>query len=338
MRVPPHDNEAEQSVLGSILIDREALSIVRDVLVPEDFYAERHAVLYRAALALDDRGEAIDTVTLRDQLERGPGIGRAGGMDYIAELTLVVPSSASVKHYADIVIAHALRRRLIEAGGKGDPPRLRQHHPGQRGDRPGRAGSVQDRPGESRLGDAQHRAGGARVVGCPREAHRAQAAGHGRARPTSRSSTCSPRGCSPASCHPCRAPRSRQDIVRAQHRPQRRGARRQAAWCFSLEMSRQSLVQRLICSEAHVELIHAPHRPGRRHGVPEDRQGDGHAHPRRSLDRRLSGPCDQHASSSRAADEVAAQDRVDRHRLPPAHAGRRGAIRESRRSRTSPRA
>jgi replicative DNA helicase len=118
MRVPPHDNEAEQSVLGGILIDREALSIVRDVLVPEDFYAERHAVLYRAALALDDRGEAIDAVTLRDQLERGPGIGRAGGMDYIAELTLVVPSSASVKHYADIVVAHALRRRLIEAGGK----------------------------------------------------------------------------------------------------------------------------------------------------------------------------------------------------------------------------
>ena len=118
MRVPPHDNEAEQAVLGGILIDREALSIVRDVLVPEDFYAERHAVLYRAALALDDRGEAIDTVTLRDQLERGPGIGRAGGMDYIAELTLVVPSSASVKHYADIVIGHALRRRLIEAGGK----------------------------------------------------------------------------------------------------------------------------------------------------------------------------------------------------------------------------
>ena len=118
MRVPPHDNEAEQAVLGGILIDREALSIVRDVLVPEDFYAERHAVLYRAALALDDRGEAIDTVTLRDQLERGPGIGRAGGMDYIAELTLVVPSSASVKHYADIIIGHALRRRLIEAGGK----------------------------------------------------------------------------------------------------------------------------------------------------------------------------------------------------------------------------
>ena len=52
MRVPPHDNEAEQSVLGSILIDREALAIVRDVLVPGDFYAERHAVLFRAALAL----------------------------------------------------------------------------------------------------------------------------------------------------------------------------------------------------------------------------------------------------------------------------------------------
>ena len=118
MRVPPHDNEAEQAVLGSILIDRDAMAAIRDMLEPEDFYAERHAVLYRAALALDDRGEAIDAVTLRDQLDRGPGIGRAGGMDYIAELSLVSPSSASVRHYADIVISHAQRRRLIVAGGE----------------------------------------------------------------------------------------------------------------------------------------------------------------------------------------------------------------------------
>jgi replicative DNA helicase len=118
MRVPPHDNDAEQAVLGGILLDRDAMAAVRDVLEPDDFYAERHAVLYRAALALDDRGEAIDTVTLRDQLDRGPGIGRAGGMDYIAELTLGVPSAASVRHYADIVISHALRRRLIQAGSE----------------------------------------------------------------------------------------------------------------------------------------------------------------------------------------------------------------------------
>jgi replicative DNA helicase len=118
MRLPPNDLEAEQAVLGSLLIDQEAINLVRDVLEPADFYAEKHAHVYRAAVALADAGEPIDALTLRNQLERGPGVGRGGGVDYIAELSLVVPSAASVKHYADIVAGHALRRRLIHAGGE----------------------------------------------------------------------------------------------------------------------------------------------------------------------------------------------------------------------------
>ena len=117
-RVPPSDLEAERAVLGCLLLDAEAVHAVRDLLRPEDFYAEKHQHLYRAAVSLADRGEPIDMLTLPGQLERGPGIGRAGGMDYIAELTLVVPSAASVKHYADIVTEHAQRRRLISAGGE----------------------------------------------------------------------------------------------------------------------------------------------------------------------------------------------------------------------------
>ena len=118
MRLPPHDQEAEQAVLGSLLIDSDAINIVRDVLEPSDFYAEKHAHIYRAAVALADAGEPIDALTLRNQLDRGPGVGRGGGVDYIAELSLVVPSAASVKHYAEIVMGHALRRRLISAGGE----------------------------------------------------------------------------------------------------------------------------------------------------------------------------------------------------------------------------
>lgn len=117
-RVPPSDVEAERAVLGCLLLDTEAVHAVRDLLRPEDFYAEKHQHLYRAAVSLADRGEPIDMLTLPGQLERGPGIGRAGGMDYIAELTLVVPSAASVKHYAEIVTEHAQRRRLISAGGE----------------------------------------------------------------------------------------------------------------------------------------------------------------------------------------------------------------------------
>lgn len=118
IRIPPSDNDSERAVLGCLLLDVEAVHAVRDYLRPEDFYAEKHQHLYRAAVSLADRGEPIDMLTLADQLERGPGVGRAGGMDYIAELTLVVPSAASVKHYADIVSNHALRRRLIAAGGE----------------------------------------------------------------------------------------------------------------------------------------------------------------------------------------------------------------------------
>ncbi|MBJ7609929.1 MAG: replicative DNA helicase [Candidatus Dormibacteraeota bacterium] len=100
------------------MIDQAAIAEIRDVLEPEDFYAERHAHIYRAAVALADRGDPIDEVTLQSQLERGPGIGRAGGLDYISELTLEVPTAASVRHWAEIVINHALRRRLIGAGGE----------------------------------------------------------------------------------------------------------------------------------------------------------------------------------------------------------------------------
>ena len=117
-RVPPNDLGAERAVLGSLMIDAAAIAEIRDVLEPADFYAERHALIYRAAVELADRGDPIDEVTLQSQLERGPGIGRAGGLDYITELTLEVPTAASVRHWAEIVINHALRRRLIAAGGE----------------------------------------------------------------------------------------------------------------------------------------------------------------------------------------------------------------------------
>ncbi len=118
VRLPPSDIAAERAVLGSLMIDQAAIAEVRDLLEPDDFYAERHAHIYRAATALADRGDPIDEVTLQAQLDRGPGIGRAGGVDYIGMLTLEVPSAASVKHWADIVVNHALRRRLISAGGE----------------------------------------------------------------------------------------------------------------------------------------------------------------------------------------------------------------------------
>jgi replicative DNA helicase len=117
-RMRPHDKEAEQSVLGALMLDPNAVATVRDVLQPGDFYEDRHAHIFAAALELSDRGEPIDPITLRAQLERAGTLPRSGGVEYIAELSTVTPTAASVKHYADIVVQHAVRRRLIDAGAR----------------------------------------------------------------------------------------------------------------------------------------------------------------------------------------------------------------------------
>ncbi len=117
-RVLPHDLDAEQAVLGCLLIDAESINVVRDLLDPGDFYAERNGHLFRAALALSDRGEPVDVLTLKSQLERDGTLARSGGIEYLAELSQKMPTAASVRHYAQIVVDHSLRRRLIAAAGE----------------------------------------------------------------------------------------------------------------------------------------------------------------------------------------------------------------------------
>ncbi len=117
-RVLPHDTEAERSVLGALLIDSGAMELVADALSPASFYAERHRRIYAAAVELFEKGEPIDVVTLRAVLSRNGSLELIGGDEYLADLSLVVPTAASVSFYADIVLEHAIRRRLIEAGGE----------------------------------------------------------------------------------------------------------------------------------------------------------------------------------------------------------------------------
>jgi replicative DNA helicase len=117
-RVLPHDLDAEQAVLGCLLIDADAILAVRDFLDPGDFYAERHGHIFRAALALSDRGEPVDVLTLKVQLERDGSLARSGGIEYLAELSQKMPTAASVPHYAQIVVDHSMRRRLIGAAGE----------------------------------------------------------------------------------------------------------------------------------------------------------------------------------------------------------------------------
>jgi len=117
-RLPPQNTEAEQSVLGSLLIDPEAILQVTPFLRPEDFYRETHGLIYRAIIDLHERRQPADFVTLCDELERRGQLEQAGGADYLTSLINAVPTSAHIEHYGRIVERTAVLRRLISAASE----------------------------------------------------------------------------------------------------------------------------------------------------------------------------------------------------------------------------
>jgi replicative DNA helicase len=117
-KMVPHNIEAEEAVLGSLLIDPEALFQVSTFLKGEDFYIQKNAWIYEAILALHERREPIDFVTLRDELERRDQLEEIGGAAYITRLINAVPSAIHVEAYGHIVEHAAIRRRLISAASQ----------------------------------------------------------------------------------------------------------------------------------------------------------------------------------------------------------------------------
>jgi replicative DNA helicase len=117
-RVPPHDLEAEGSVLGAILLDQAAITRILDVLSPEDFYRDNNGQIYRAALNLFREGEPVDNITLASELEKLGVLERVGGRAHLALLQEAVPTAANVEHYARIVKDKAYKRLLITAGSQ----------------------------------------------------------------------------------------------------------------------------------------------------------------------------------------------------------------------------
>ena len=117
-RLPPHNVEAEEAVLGSVLLDREVIGRVSGVLDARDFYRERNGLIYQAMLDLYDRHEPVDYLTLIDELDRTQRLDQTGGATYVAGLLGVVPTPIHAEHYAKIVADCAFMRRLISAGGK----------------------------------------------------------------------------------------------------------------------------------------------------------------------------------------------------------------------------
>src|SRR3989442_575872 len=115
-RQTPWSNEAEQAVLGAMMLDQDAALKAAEVLDDTMFYREAHRLLFRSMLSLTERGDVIDPVTLRDELARRGDLDRAGGMEYIALLIDVVPTSANVEYHAKIVRDYAQRRELAGLG------------------------------------------------------------------------------------------------------------------------------------------------------------------------------------------------------------------------------
>lgn len=116
-KVPPQNLEAEQSLIGSLLLDKEAIVKITDQITPEDFYADKHRTIFEAMVDLYRRHEPIDILSLSNRLQERDELERIGGRAYLIQLSNTVPTASHVVNYAHIVQKKATLRRLIQAAG-----------------------------------------------------------------------------------------------------------------------------------------------------------------------------------------------------------------------------
>ncbi|MBI3954359.1 MAG: replicative DNA helicase [Chloroflexi bacterium] len=117
-KLPPHDIAAEEAVIGSLLVDSDAIYRVASLLRPQDFFRERNRWAYEACLALFDRSEAVNPVGVAHELARGDRLEELGGAAYLSQIIAGTPTSVHAEHYARLVHRLAIFRRLIQAGGQ----------------------------------------------------------------------------------------------------------------------------------------------------------------------------------------------------------------------------
>ena len=251
--VPPQNLEAEESVLGAMLLSPTAIGTVTEILDAAEFYRESHGTIYRAALALWAKGEPVDAITLANELEERGEIERIGGTARIAELAGLVPATGNVEHYARIVKETATLRALIRAGQ--EISRLGQDRPGETADLVDRAEQLVFELSQQRItGDFAHielllkesferithlYESGAEITGCPtgfRDLDRLTA------------------GFQPGNLVILAARPSMGKSALALCMAANLGVRlQQPVALFTLEMSKAEVTQRLMCSEAKVE-------------------------------------------------------------------------------------
>ncbi len=117
-KIPPNSLEAEQSVLGAMLLDKEAISTATEVINGEDFYREAHKEIYEAIIEIFNKNEPVDLITITEKLKQRNTIEAIGGVTYLVNLQNVVPSTRNVKHYAEIIHEKSILRRLIKSSNE----------------------------------------------------------------------------------------------------------------------------------------------------------------------------------------------------------------------------
>jgi len=118
MRTPPHSLEAEQAVLGGLMLDNSAWERVADRIREEDYYRQDHRLIFQAMTELADQDQPFDAVTLAEWLQARGKLEQAGGLAYLATLARDTPTAANVRAYADIVRERSVLRQLIRVGGE----------------------------------------------------------------------------------------------------------------------------------------------------------------------------------------------------------------------------
>ena len=116
-RVLPHSLEAEQSVIGSMLMDREAVIAASEIITGSDFYQQQYGIMFDAMVELFNEGKPVDLVTLQDRLKEKDVPPEVSSLDFVRDIMTMVPTSANIKSYANIVSEKAVLRRLIKTTG-----------------------------------------------------------------------------------------------------------------------------------------------------------------------------------------------------------------------------
>ena len=112
-KIPPHSIEAEQSVIGSMIMDRDAIVVASELISGEDFYNKQYGVLFETMRELNDKGLPVDLVTLQDKLKEKDVPPEVSSLEFVRDLITAVPTSANIKYYANIVAEKSTLRKLI---------------------------------------------------------------------------------------------------------------------------------------------------------------------------------------------------------------------------------